>query len=71
MTLGFLLAGIGFLALMLSLVGIQFTFLAWLDAPGPLFGFVMKIVLILAGFILLAVSQTDFRKEAQQEEGQL
>jgi len=31
---GFLLAGTGFLAIILSLVGLQFTFLAWLDDMG-------------------------------------
>jgi hypothetical protein len=66
-TIGFLLAGIGFLAIMLSIVGVQFTFLAWLDSPGANFGFVMKIVLILAGFIILAIAQTDFKEGAEEE----
>lgn len=57
-TLGFLLAGVGLLAVVLSLVGIQLSFLTWLDAPGRLFGFVGKLVLVLLGFILIYVGQT-------------
>jgi len=57
--IGFLLAGAGLLAIILSLVGLQFTFLAWLDDIGRLFGFAAKVVLVLAGFILIYLAQLD------------
>jgi len=60
---GFLLLTIGFLALVLSMVGIQFAFLTWLDAIGPLFGFVMRILMMLAGIVIIYMAQTDFRGE--------
>lgn len=60
---GFLLAGTGFLALSLSLVGVKLSFLTWIDAPGPLFGFVMRLLMIVAGFIMVYLAQTDFRGE--------
>jgi len=61
--LGFLLLAVGFLALVLSLVGIQFAFLAWMDAIGPLFGFVMRILMILGGVVIIYMAQSDFRGE--------
>ncbi len=57
---GFLLAGTGLLALFLSLVGVQLSFLVWIDRPGPLFGFVTRLVMIIVGFILIYLAQTDF-----------
>jgi hypothetical protein len=56
---GFLLAGTGFLAIILSLVGLQFTFLAWLDDMGRLLGFVLKVAMVLVGFILMYIAQLD------------
>lgn len=60
---GFLLAGLGFLALVLSLVGVKLSFLLWIDKPGPLFGFVMRLLMILVGFVLVYLAQTDFKGE--------
>ncbi len=62
--LGFLLVVIGFLALVYSLVGLKIAFLVWLDLPGPLFGFVMKLVMVILGFVLVYIDQTDFKGEA-------
>ncbi len=58
--IGFLLIALGFMAIILSLVGLRFSFLAWLDAPGALFGFVIRLLMIVAGFILVYFAQTDF-----------
>lgn len=60
---GFLLAGLGFLALVLSVVGVKLSFLTWIDAPGPLFGFVIRLVMIIAGIIIVYLAQTDFSGE--------
>ena len=57
---GFLLAGLGFLALVLSVVGVKLSFLAWIDKPGPLFGFVTRLVMIITGIIIVYLAQTDF-----------
>lgn len=59
MLLGFLLVGVGFLALVLSLIGLKLSYLTWLDAPGPLFGFLMRIVMIVGGFIVIYLAQMD------------
>lgn len=62
--LGFLMVVIGFLALVYSLVGLKLSFLVWLDMPGPLFGFVMKLLIVIVGFVLVYVDQTDFKGES-------
>ena len=61
--LGVIVAGIGFLYIVLSLVGVQFSFLTWLDSFGRLFGFVAKLVMIIAGILILYIAQSDFKGE--------
>jgi len=65
--LGFFIAGTGFIALVLSLVSIKFAFLTWIDAPGPLFGFVFRIAMIVVGIIMIYLTQTDFSGETPDE----
>ncbi len=60
---GFLLAGTGFLALVLSLVSVQLSFLTWIDAPGKLFGFVVRLMMIIFGMALVYLTMTDFSQE--------
>ena len=64
--LGFGLIAIGFLSLILSLVGLQFAFLTWMDAPGRLFGLMLRLVVIMAGFMILVLARTDFRAESRE-----
>ena len=61
--LGFGLILVGFLSIILSLVGLRFLFLAWMDLAGPLFSFVIKLGLVLSGFTLVYYAQTDFTGE--------
>ncbi len=61
--LGFLLIIIGFLALILSLVGVQLSFLTWIDAPGQLFGFVVRLLMILGGIVIVVLTRSDWREE--------
>ncbi len=61
--LGFLLAGAGFLAIVLSMIGLKLSFLVWIDRPGPLIGFIIRLVMILAGVIIIYLAQTDFSGE--------
>ncbi len=60
---GFLLAGTGMLALVLSLVSVQLSFLTWIDAPGKLFGFVVRLLMIIVGIVLIYLTMTDFSRE--------
>jgi len=61
--IGFLLAGSGFLALMLSLVGVQLAWLAWLRAFGGAAAFLVHLLLIIGGIVLIYLMQTDFKGE--------
>lgn len=57
---GFILAGLGFFALVLSVVGAKLSFLLWIDAWGAYVGFVIRIMMILIGIIIIYLAQTDF-----------
>lgn len=62
-SIGFLLFIIGFSAVVLSLVGIKFSYLTWLDAPGALFGFLMKIFMVIGGIVIVYMTVIDWRAE--------
>ncbi|NBC07638.1 MAG: hypothetical protein GVY26_10640 [Bacteroidetes bacterium] len=62
---GFILAGLGFSAIVLSLVGAKLSFLLWIDAFGALTGFVIKLVMILMGIVILYLARTDFSGEEE------
>jgi hypothetical protein len=62
-TIAFFLFLAGFTSLMLSMVGIRWSFLAWLDHIGPVFGFVTKVMMILVAIVLLASVQTTGNEE--------
>ncbi|MEM9885938.1 MAG: hypothetical protein AAF849_08605 [Bacteroidota bacterium] len=61
--IGFILFLYGFLALILSLIGAKLSFLLWIDAPGPLFGFVVKIAMIILGLVIVYIARSDFNGE--------
>ncbi len=63
---GFLLAGTGLFALILMLVGMQLSFLTWIDASSQLLGFVIRLVMIMVGIVLIYMAQT--REEVSSEQ---
>lgn len=60
---GFLLAGTGFLALGLSLVGVKLSGLLWIDSAGPQLGFLARLLMIVGGFVLIYLGQSNFKGE--------
>ncbi|MCE2769919.1 MAG: hypothetical protein LW711_08005 [Saprospiraceae bacterium] len=58
--LGFLLVVTGFLSMIVSVVGLKFSFLLFLESWGSLVGFVLKLLIIMIGFILTYLGQTNF-----------
>ncbi|MBK6950437.1 MAG: hypothetical protein IPH16_22300 [Haliscomenobacter sp.] len=62
-SIGFGLIVLGFLSLLLSLVGLKFAFLAWMDEPSRLFGFTLRLVMVLSGFVLVYLAQTNYEGE--------
>ncbi len=67
--LGLFLIVAGITALALQLVGAQWAFLQFLEVPGRLFSFVAKLFMVMAGFILLVVANTDWERERRESEG--
>jgi hypothetical protein len=66
MTMGFLLIILGFTSLVLSLVGTRWVFLGWIDALGPLPGFLFKIFMLMAGVVLFVAARTDWERERRE-----
>ena len=58
-TLAFLLFLTGFTSLTLSLVGIRWRFLAWIDQYNALAGLLVKIGMILLAIVLLVIVNTN------------
>lgn len=61
--LGFALLAIGLIAIVLTLVGIKLAFLLWMDKLPVPFGFLSKIIMMLAGFVILYLALMDPEKE--------
>ncbi len=66
--LGLLLVIVGITALVLQLVGAQWAFLQFLEMPGRLFAFVAKVIMVMAGFIAIALANTDWEKDRKESQ---
>lgn len=60
--LGFILFILGFSAICLMVVGVQLSFLTWMDYFGKLPGFLMRLLMIIAGIMLVVLDNTNFKK---------
>ena len=65
-TLGFVLFALGFLSIIMGMIGLQFSFLTWMDNGGKLTGFVLRIIMLLAGMILMVMAYTDWDREFRE-----
>ena len=65
---GFFVAGSGLYALILMLVGVQLSYLVWLDAGGMLLGFIGRLLLIIVGAVLIMLGATDWQRERAEIE---
>jgi len=61
--MGFLLAGTGLLALILNLVGLNLSFLVWMESGGKLLGLLLEILMTISGFVMVYFGQTDLNQE--------
>ncbi|MBK9336245.1 MAG: hypothetical protein IPM98_06520 [Lewinellaceae bacterium] len=66
--LGLLLVLVGITAMILQLVGAQWVFLQFLEIPGRLFAFVAKILMVMAGFIIISLANTDWEKDRKESQ---
>jgi len=65
--IGYVLILLGFLAVILSMIGLRLKFLAFLEFGGPLIAFIIKMCMIMVGFILMYISKTIARDREEQE----
>lgn len=66
--IGFSLFVIGMMSLVFSMVGIQFSFLTWIDAAGKTLGLLVKLLMTIAGVVITFLAQTDWKKEREELE---
>ncbi len=60
---GFLLMFIGILTLFLNFVGVDLFFLAWLYELNTVLSFLIRLLMVIVGFILIYVGQTNWEVE--------
>lgn len=65
---GFILFMTGMLALMLSTVGIYFSFLKFLEIWGGFVAFLLKILLVITGFVLIYLSKIHYPRKSYDSE---
>ena len=65
---GLLLVITGITATVLQLVGTQWVFLQFLEMPGRLFAFIAKIIMVMAGFAIITLANTDWEREREEIE---
>ena len=58
----------GFVSLVLSLVGLKLSFLTWIDGPSAVFGFIVRILMIVGGVVVVYLSVTDWRNQEEEED---
>jgi len=68
--LGFALVIFGLTAVILQLVGTQWVFLNFLEKPGRLFAFTVKILMVVAGFVTIVLARTDWERERRESSEQ-
>ncbi|HLF64884.1 MAG TPA: hypothetical protein VI603_14065 [Saprospiraceae bacterium] len=60
--LGFLLFLFGFIALVLMLVGLQLSFLAFIDSWGRTVGLVIRLLMVFGGVVVVFLARSKFEK---------
>ncbi len=66
-SIGFALFILGMLSIVLSLIGVKFSFLAFIDKPGALFGFLIRLLMVFGGVIIIALAQTNWSQEGEED----
>ena len=58
----FLVFMLGFLSLVLLLVGARLSFLGWIDSGGPVLGLVIRLVMTFGGLAVVYVYRNKFER---------
>ncbi len=59
-TIGFVLFLLGMISMVLMVVGVQFSYLTWLDAGGRGMGLLARIIMVVGGAIMIVLSRGNF-----------
>lgn len=57
--LGFVMSGVGILSLVYKMIGLQLSYLVWIDSFGALTGLILRLVMIFGGVIIVYLSRTE------------
>lgn len=68
--LGFLLLVFGFTSLVLQLIGVSWWFLQFLEIAGRLVAFIAKLLMVLAGVLIIVFAHTDWERERRDSSGE-
>ncbi|MFM7155564.1 MAG: hypothetical protein ACKO4W_06125 [Bacteroidota bacterium] len=66
--LGYTLFTLGITAIVLELVGVHWVILAWLESAGRLIAFGGKLLMIIAGVLIIVFARTDWEREMRNDE---
>jgi len=69
--LGFVLFCLGFIAIVLNLVGVDLAFLLWMNTFGSLASFLMKLLMIVLGVIIVVLARVDWENEEKLQENEV
>jgi hypothetical protein len=64
--LGYALFTLGITAIVLELVGVHWVILSWLEWGGRLLAFAGKLVMIIAGVLIIVFARTDWERERRE-----
>lgn len=65
---GFILFLLGFVGIVVNMVGLAFALTDWVSViTGPVFGFIFKVILIIAGIIMVIIAQDNNGEEGYDE----
>jgi hypothetical protein len=64
--LGFSFVILGFTSLIMTLVGVNWAFLGFLEWGGRLFAFVSKILMVMAGGIIIALANNNWERDQKE-----
>ncbi len=64
--LGYTLFTLGLTAIIMQMVGVQWAFLSFIELGGRLLGFLVKVLMVLAGVWLITMAHTDWKREREE-----
>ncbi len=63
--IGFVLFCVGFISILLGIVGVDLIFLLWMDSFGGLASFLLKIAMIIVGVVIVVLTRVDWAAEEE------